>query len=375
MKEVHYGASAIREFVAHDLEGRFIRSIKKHLPVRSFIGTFVEDRPINLEDIIGLFLAEMRRRANQHFKMDVDSVVMGRPAKFSDNDGDDAYAQSRLEKAARMAGFKNIEFFAEPLAAAYGFRQTIQEAKTVIVVDLGGGTSDFTIIRITPASGQDLGEVLALGGVSVAGDALDGTVMRQRLSPHFGSQVTYQVPFGSNVLKMPVSLMEKICSPADISLLRKRDTLEFFKNVQQWSLGPDDRQKIDQLFNLLEDQLGFDVFECIEKSKRSLSDQAATEFHFKHPEFEIREEITRRQFDELTHDRVEQILSCLDNTLKAAQLSAKDIDLVCATGGTAKVPVIQSALNQRFGKNKVQEHRSFHSVVEGLSLRARELQK
>ncbi len=372
MKQVYYGSQAIREFVSHDMQGRLVRSIKKFLPVRSFIGTYVDDRPLNLEDIIGLFLKEMRTRANAHYGQEVDRAVFGRPARFSEDDGDDLYAQSRLEKSATIAGFKHIEFMPEPVAAAREFRVTLDRPRTVLVADFGGGTSDYTVIRLGGKAFEP-SDVLAIGGVALAGDSLDGSLMRNRISRHFGADVEYTVPFGSNVLTMPKSLMEKICSPADISLLRKRDTMEFFRNVRQWSLGEDDRGKVDRLFSLINDQLGFGVFEEIERTKRALSETDHTLFNYEYPDIEIREKITRAEFDEAAQDRIASILGSLDDTLKRAQVTPAEIDLVCCTGGTAKVAAIREGLASRFGADKLQQHNHFHSIVQGLAERAREL--
>jgi hypothetical chaperone protein len=371
-KVCFYGAQAISEFTHQDMHGRLIRSIKKFLPSRSFIGTWIENRPMNLEDLIGVFLKEVRRRANEHFGQDVESVVLGRPAKFSPDPTDDQYAQYRLEKAARIAGFKNIEFCPEPIAAAREFRTQINEPKTALIADFGGGTSDYTILRISKNDYKD-SDVLAIGGVSIAGDALDGAVMRHRIAPHFGSEVKYKVPFGSNILQMPTFLAERICHPAEISLLRERDTLEFFQNVRKWSLGVDDRKRIDQLFMLIHDQLGFSVFEEIEATKRRLSSSPSTTFDFNTPGLLIQELIERREFNTYVEERVGRILGSLDETVKASQLNYSDIDLVCCTGGTAKVPLIQEGLIERFGREKVLQHNHFHSIVQGLGERAREV--
>jgi len=362
----YFGAEATQEYVNNDMEGRLIRSIKKFLPVRSFLGTFVEDRAFYLEDIIATFLGEMRKRANAHFQKDVDSVLLGRPARFADSDADDLFAQGRLEAAAQKAGFKNIAFCAEPLAAAYEFKSTLTEPKIVFVADFGGGTSDFTVIRLQPGESQDV-EVLSLGGVSVAGDALDGSLMRGRIVPHFGANVQYQAPFGSNVLTMPVHLMEKICSPADISVLRERDTQEFFRNVKSWSLGPDDHQKMENLYSLIHEQIGFAVFEEIESVKRRLSEQESADFDFRYSGMHLQESITRENFREYSRIAVNKILKSMDETMDAAQLKFSDIDLVCATGGTAKVPFLREALAIRFGEEKIQQHKNFHSIVYGLS--------
>lgn len=361
-----FGEAAIREYVNHDMEGRLLRSVKKFLPMRSFVGTFVRDRAFYLEDIIATFLGEMRRRANARTGRDVDAVLLGRPARFSADDAEDTYAEGRLRTAAERAGFRHIAFCPEPLAAAHEFTAQITEPKIVFVADFGGGTSDYSVIRLDPKAKQQV-EVLAIGGVSVAGDALDGSLMRGRIARHFGAEVQYKVPFGSNVLTMPKHLMEKICSPADISVLRERDTQEFFRNVRSWSLGPDDREKMDNLFSLIHDQIGFAVFEKIEAVKRALSDDEAATFAFSYSDMDLREEITRPQFEEYATLALTRILKSMDDTLAAAGVKPADVDLVCATGGTAKVFALRAALTARFGEAKIQQHRNFHSIVYGLS--------
>ncbi len=361
-----FGFEAVAEFVRHDMEGRFLRSIKKFLPSRAFSGTLIGGQNVPLEQIIGTFLGEMKKRADAHYGRNVQTVLLGRPARYSANDEEDQLAQDRMEAAARIAGFRSIAFCPEPIAAAHGFSSTLKEEKTLLVGDFGGGTSDFTVINIgaRPFHPDD---VLSIGGVSVAGDALDGSLMRKRISLHFGSDVQYMAPFGSNVLTMPKFLMEKICSPADISLLRERDTMEFFKNVRAWSLGEGDRRKMDQLFSLIGEQFGFELFEEIERVKRALSQAHSDRFSFKYPDIDITEEITRPQFDEYSGEPVRRILRSLDETLEGAGISAEEIDLVFSTGGTAKVPAIHEGLLQRFGQEKVQQHSHFHSIVHGLT--------
>jgi hypothetical chaperone protein len=371
-KQCFYGAQAIQEFVQNDLHGRLIRSVKKFLPMRSFKGTLIDQRHVNLEDLIATFLKEMRRRGNEHFKQEVESVVLGRPARFSSDPSDDRYAQDRLENAARLAGFRNIEFCPEPVAAAREFRTQLKESKTVLVADFGGGTSDYTILKISSEPYQD-SDVLAIGGIPLAGDALDGGVMRHRISTHFGSGVRYQVPFGSNILTMPGHLMEKICSPADISVLRERDTLDFFANVQTWTLDPEDQKKMDQLFLLIHDNLGFGVFEEIDRIKRKLSSAEDGEFEFSYSDLLIQEKIQKKEFEKYIEPQVEKILEALDDTIARAGIQKSEIDIVYCTGGTSRVPFILEGLKRRFGAEKMVERNFFHSIVQGLAERAQEM--
>jgi len=370
-KEVFYGAQAIQEFVKHDLEGRFIRSIKKYLPMRSFVGTFVENRPLHLENIIGVFLGEVRRRANAHFGEDVDSVILGRPARFATDDVDDQFAQRRLEKAAQLAGFKHIDFFEEPLAAAFDLRGRISKPLRVLVADFGGGTSDFTVMHLKPdAFHRD--DVLGLGGISLAGDAYDGSLMRGFVAKHLGSRVRYKVPFGSNELTMPVQLMEKLCSPADFILLQKPEIIDFFKQVQSWSLGPEDRRIMTQLFTVIDDHLAFDLFERIEGAKRILSLGNDARITYEYPDVRIDEPLTTAQFGEASQSISDRILKSLDDTLAQAQLSADEIDVVYCTGGTAHIPFLRDPIAARFGTEKLQSQNFFHSIISGLARRAAE---
>ena len=370
--EVYFGSQGIDEFVAHDLQGRLLRSIKKFLPLRTFSGTQIDGKNHSIEDLIAIFLREMRVRAEAHFGAATDAVVLGRPARFSEDEEADQLAQKRLEKAARLAGFSSIEFLPEPVAAAREFQKHIDREQLVLVADYGGGTSDYTVIKLGPRPFKE-SDVLAIGGVSQAGDALDGSIMRNRIAQHFGSDVKYVAPFGSNILTMPKILMEKICAPADISFLTKRDTLSFFEDVRKWSLGHEEREKIDALLSLIHNQLGFSVFEAIERLKRNLSDSEKAKFEFSYPDLEIKETIKRSQFEAYAEEPLSRIVASLDDTLKRAQVAPSQIDQVCCTGGTAKVPAIRRELEARFGAEKVRAHRHFHSIVEGLSERAREL--
>lgn len=370
--KVFYGSQALLKYTENYGEGRLIRSIKKHLPMKSFIGTYIEDRPVNLEDLIGYFLFEMRKRANKHFNQDVDRVVLGRPARFSEDDGEDRFAQDRLEIAAKKAGFKHVEFLPEPIAAACEFRQTLSDEKIVFVGDFGGGTSDFTVMRMRKGK-YDPSDVLSIGGIAKAGDVLDGSVMRHRLCDYFGGNVAFQIPFSSNVLKMPVHLMERICSPADISILMKRDVIEFLKNVEKWAKSEEDKTKMKHLFTLLEDSLGFSIFESIEKTKKELSSKDISHLLFDYPGVKLSENVKRAEFDDYIRTNVNAIVQCMDNTLQKAGVKPENVDIVCMTGGTAYVPLIRDELIKRFGKEKIQERKHFHSVVEGLAQRAREL--
>ena len=176
-----YGHRAIEEYRENLGQGRLIRSIKKFLSDTKFTGSWIEDRLVRLEDLIGIFLLEMKKRADAHYNADVKKVLLGRPAKFSLDPEKDKLAEWRLKKAAEFAGFEEVHFCPEPLAAAFDVKQELKKDTTVLVADLGGGTSDFTVIKITPHNFKEE-DVLSLGGVSVAGDKMDSELMKNKAS-------------------------------------------------------------------------------------------------------------------------------------------------------------------------------------------------
>ena len=370
-KDWYFGAEALERYVAEGMRGRFLRSLKRFLPMPSFEETRIGSRNVKLQELIGVFLREMRRRANASYGADVKRALFGRPARFAENDENDALAEERLREAAEFAGFTEVHFCPEPIAAAYDFQSRLTEPRVVLVADFGGGTSDYTVARLTPGESQV--EVLAVGGVSVAGDAFDGSIMRHKVSRHFGADVKYKVPFGSNVLSMPRPLMEALCSPAETCLLAQRDIMTFLRDIKSGSLGKDDKQHIDQLLCLVEDSLGFQIFEAIEQTKRQLSDSEQTTFVFDYPGIEIDETVTRAEFQRFSSPQVETILRSLDETLAASGLGAQGIDLVCCTGGTARVAALADGIQRRFGAEKLVRLRSLHSVIQGLGQRARSL--
>ncbi|MGE0527912.1 MAG: Hsp70 family protein [Bdellovibrionales bacterium] len=369
---VWFGEDAIRTYLIESGEGRFIRSIKKFLPSTNFSSTQIGTKAYTLEDLIGRFLREMKLRADRHFNHDVRSVVLGRPARFSNAQKAEDLAQQRLQRAAAAAGFEEIHFFPEPLAAAFDYRQGLVEEKLVLIVDLGAGTSDFTVIRLKPDSFES-DDVLSLGGISVAGDALDGSIMAGKIAPHFGSQVKYRLPMSSNVLTMPADLRFRLSSPADITLMSKSDIMGFLEEVNRCTIDKKDSERLDRLFTLIDENLGFAVFDEIEACKRAVCEGTRGLFQFRHPDIQIQEDLSAEEFEALSEVKIRSIFSTMDQVISASGVCPTDIDLICCTGGTSKVPAVRSHLMRRFGVDKIRTLQSFHSVIQGLAERARDL--
>jgi hypothetical chaperone protein len=170
-----------------------------------------------------------------------------------------------------------------------------------------------------------------------------------------------------------VHIQDKLCSPADIAFLAKHDIMTLLKDSQRWAIDNDDAQKLNRLFVLVEDHLGYDVFKKIEETKVSLSSKESASFKYSYPEIEIEDDIPSSDFKFFTATIVDKIMFELDETLRRSGLKPSEIDIVCCTGGTAQIPAIQVALAQRFGSDKLREHRYFHSIINGLADKAQAL--
>jgi hypothetical chaperone protein len=364
---VHVGGEALRQFVEHGGEARLLRSIKRHLGSRSFRGTVIRGRMVSPEELVAIVLREMRRRADAHFGVEVRRALLGRPVHFDGDD--DAFAEERLRKAALLAGFEEVELLPEPVAAARAFGAATEREELAIIGDFGGGTSDFTVLRVGPRPPKR-SDVLAVGGVAVAGDALDASIMRSQVARHFGSEVRYRTPFGSNVLRMPQGIARHLCSPAHLSILQRRDVAAFLAEVRRWSLSSEDRRRMDQLTALVDDMQGFHVFEAIEQAKKELSTAEVAEVLFSHPGIEVREPVTRDGFEEASRRELERILHCLEETVRAAGVSFEAVTVACCTGGTARVPLLAAEIRARLPEARLEQFKGFHSVVEGLAREA-----
>ncbi len=364
---VFAGVEALAQYVQHAGEARLLRSIKRHLGARGFRGTTIGGRFVSAEALVATLLRKMRTCADAHFGAEVRRVLLGRPVHFAGED--DGHAEATLRRAAELAGFEEVQFLPEPVAAARAFAATTQREELVLVGDFGGGTSDFTVLRVTPAD-LDRSEVLAVGGVAVAGDALDSAIMRSQVARHFGAEVRYRAPFGGNVLQMPHGVLVHLCSPAHLSILQRRDLATFLADVRQWSLSSADRRAMDQLNTLVEDGQGFQLFEAIERAKKELSAAVAAEVRFASPGIEVREPVTRAGFEEASRRELDAVVACLEETVRAAGVRHEEVAVVCCTGGTAKVPRLAAELRARLPAARLEQFKGFHSVVEGLAREA-----
>ncbi|KAB0666751.1 Hsp70 family protein [Oryzomonas japonica] len=366
--EIYVGQEAIRQYVSDGACGRFMQSIKTFLPNTSFDSTEVFGRRYAIDDLVAIILRKIKARGEEHVGCPVESVVLGRPVVFSADPEKDAVAEQRLERAARKAGFKNIWFQYEPVAAALAFEETLQagQERIVFIGDFGGGTSDFSVIRVKGgafARSDRRSDVLSLGGVYVAGDKFDSQIMWDKVAHHFGRYARYKTMGKDEWVTVPKSIIYTLCQWHRIPLLRSRKTREHIRVIKGTT---DDRQAIEHLENIIGDNYGFFLFQAIEKAKCELSDREQTLISFRERDLCIDEKIGKGEFEAINAENIQQISDCIDEVVARSGLAPAQMDTVFLTGGTSRIPRIQALFAERFGREKLDNRDAFTSVVHGL---------
>ncbi len=371
---VSVGNEAIRRYLAAAGNGRLVQSLKSFLAVRSFETTDIMGEDYSLGDLIAPVLIALRTAAEAQFGTLPPRIVVGRPVHFSDahTSEDDDFAQARLDVAIRRAGWDDIRFEYEPVAAAYDYASRITRDEIVLIGDFGGGTSDFSVLQLRP-TGASTGdqrryEILGNDGVALAGDAFDGRMMHHIVAPALGRGTKYRSPYG-NLLPVPTWPYTRLERWHHLSLLKNRATLFKLRELQRDALEP---AKIAALVHVIDNDLGYYLFRSVEQTKVELSASESAPFHFADPPVEIDQIVARPEFEAWIAHYLREIERCVDRLMMAVAITPGDIDSVFLTGGSSFVPAVRRIFAHRFGPEKIRLGNEFTSVARGLALRALE---
>lgn len=360
--EVLAGGPAIERYL-EDNAGRFIQSMKTWLPSSSFTRTQIRNRTLLLEDLIAVFLKSLRTRAMESLGKDLDEVVMGRPARFSIDPKADAFAEERLKKAAELAGFTQVSFLIEPIAAALAYEATLTRDELVLVADFGAGTSDLTLMWLGPTrrvKAERRGDVVASSGVYVGGDRFDAAIMKHKLLPYFGQGSTYEVGFKR--MPIPTYVLSRLLSWNEMSLIREKSTRELIDQMMKTSTNKD---AIAALHDLVMYNLGYRLYRAIEQAKVELSTRQKATVVFSDERVHIEEPVTRAEFDRFCTPLIDELEACTDELLARAPKELR-IDSVFLTGGSSQIPAVRALFARKFGEDRLRTADAFTSVVEGL---------
>ena len=362
----HVGDEGVRQYIDSGMNGRLIQSIKSILPDPSFKFTWIHGERYEIEDLIALIIMHLKIKADKSIDQKITKAVFGRPALFSENPEEDKIAEERLRAAAHKAGFDEVHFQLEPIAAAFSYEMKISKPETVLVADLGGGTSDFTIMRLDPQKihlKDRKADMLATGGIHIGGNDLDAQIMWHKLVHHFGYGARYKT--WNKWLELPVHIFRRLCEWERIPFLKARDTQEMLRRFLR---STDNKEAVARLITLIEKDLGFSLFKAIEKTKKNLSSHDSSVIDFDKSDITIHEPLILDEFNQLIYEQVVKIDEYLSSFMSKASISTKDIDTVFITGGSSLVPSLRNIFAGKFGKNKIRSGDTFTSVASGLAL-------
>lgn len=360
------GHRAIEEYLAEDMQGRMMQSIKTFLADDLFEQTFVHDRFYTLEDLIAVVFRHVHRSIRT-LTNDAAALVIGRPAVFVDRPEKEGLAQSRLRRAAHLAGFFEIDFQYEPIAAGLAYEMSLEQPEIALIADFGGGTSDFTVMRLGAGSrGDRRQDILATGGVQIAGDSFSAAIMQNKLLKYFGAGSTYRSMEG-NDLPFPSQLLANLSRWHYVAFLRSRETREQLRRLHDTCSQP---EAVTALEDLIEGNSAFFLFQAIEKAKSELSEQEATVVRFDRDDILIEEPITREEFESFTARDRQRIGSCMHAVLNKAGVDRANVQAVFMTGGTAQIPAIRQMFEHEFGPEKLKSRDYLTSVAVGLGVTA-----
>jgi hypothetical chaperone protein len=345
-------------------QGRLVQSIKSHLASELFSGTQALGRHYRIEDLIALFLRKLREGVDTDLGT---RAVVGRPVRYwgADTAADEERALARMRTALGLAGFDDVTFEYEPVAAARRYAAGLDHEELVVIADFGGGTSDFSVVRLGGAGGA---QVLATSGVAVAGDSFDARLVDHAVAPALGAGTSYQAEFGRE-MPVPPWIYTNLRRWHHLSFLRTRQNEALLEKILH---GASDPQGIERLIHVIEDELGLPLHQAVEASKRGLSEKPKARFLFESPGIALKQDLTRKAFDAWIAEELADIDAAVNEALARAGVAASAVDRVFTTGGSSLVPAVRARLAATFGADRLVGGDELTSVAWGLAAVAAE---
>jgi hypothetical chaperone protein len=367
-----FGRAAVAAYV-DGIDGRLMRSMKSILG-SSLIEQSTDiggGRAVRYLDVVATYLAHLRRSAEAEAGAAIERAVLGRPVYFVDDDPErDALAERALRSAAQRAGFREVEFQYEPIAAAFDYEQQVRGEEKVLVADIGGGTSDFSIVRVGPAGAgraERKSDILANHGVHIAGTDFDRRVELESVLPLLGyrsygvalaDQSAREVPSAVYFDLATWHLINTVYSPLRVAELR---------GMRSFYADPAQHRR---LMSVVEHRLGHELLARAEAAKIAVAEGGATSIDLDPVEAGL-----RASFDEARARRalgadLERIVAAARETAILAGLAADEIDALYFTGGSTGLGLLAERLEQAFPSARPVRGDRFASVASGLALHA-----
>jgi hypothetical chaperone protein len=343
-------------------QGRLLQSIKTGLRSDSYHGTNIFGRYYTIQELIALLLCHVRTRAEAYLQTEVRQATLGRPVQFSDDPASDRRAEQRLCEAAMLAGFDDVAFVPEPVAAASFYLNQVKKPETALIFDFGGGTLDLTVMRVDERRSH---EMLATHGVLVGGDDLDSSLMRSQVARHFGAASAIDKNYDGRPIPFPEDLAVLLDRWQTIPILSQPQNLAVIQRAKKYG---DEPSQFAALACLATRNHGFTLFEQIEQTKRALSIQQQAQLTMQVDEIDLALALTRREFNLSIGEELAQARQGVREVTAMAGITAQDVDAVVTTGGSSVIPIFQQMLAHEFPAARLVPLDTFSGVVRGLAL-------
>ncbi len=366
-RTTHFGREAIALYLA-GTEGRLMRSLKSLLGSALMQEqTEVFNERIGFEDIVTLFLAELGRRARAQLGAAPGRVVIGRPVRFvDDDDARDAQAEDTLRRAAARAGLGEVSFQYEPIAAAFDYERRIAKESLVLIVDIGGGTSDFTVVRLRPgaSSGADrAADVLATTGVHIGGTDYDQRLSLECAMPQFGFR-----HIGPQGREVPSRTFFDLSSWHLINWLYAPRVM---RQVQDLRASYVDTRLHDRLMRVLANRDGHRIANEVEGAKiRASTTHGDVAIDLSCAERDLAVALTADGMAAHLAPLLERVVACARDCARQAALGHDALDAIYLTGGSSALRPFQDALRAAFPGARIVEGDFFGGVAAGLAYAA-----
>lgn len=354
------GPWGIAEYLDFPQGSRFLQSFKSVAASPAFEHAAIFDKRYRFEELGRLFLTRMAARAGGALTR-ADRIVVGRPVEYAGHRPDAALARQRYD--AMFGHLGEVRYVYEPLGAAFSYASRIDAAATILVADFGGGTSDFSVVRIEAPGAARRCVPLGHAGVGIAGDRFDARIVDHLVMPLLGKGGQYRS--FDKVLEIPGGHFADFADWSRLALMRNRRTLAELATLQHAAL---DRQAIGRMIAVIEQEQGFHLYEAVGRVKRDLSSSARATFRFTGAGLDIAADVTRADFEAWIAPDIARIEAAVDRALGAAATPPGAIDRVFLTGGSSLVPRIRRIFADRFGTDRIADGGELTSIAHGLAL-------
>jgi hypothetical chaperone protein len=361
---VLFGNEAVAAYVGQT-EGRLMRALK------SILGSPLIDeetslggRKVPLTEVVEIFVRHLKRKAEAFAGQEITAVVHGRPVRFVDDDDKaDARAQAVLETIARRAGFRDVAFVYEPIAAAHHYEQTVRGEELALIADIGGGTSDFSVIRVGPrrrARPDRSQDVLANAGVRVGGTDFDTALNLASVMPllGLGTQLV------EKNLPVPTAPYHELATWATINFAYTYKNERMLAELVPLACEP---EKVERLLKLVHGRLGHRLALAVEDGKIALSGEDSVTIALAFLEAGLAVTATRPDFDHAIEARTDRLHRTARDCMAAAGLGPAAIDTIFLTGGSSRVPAVRAAIARAAPSARLAGGSDLLSVALGLT--------